>query len=712
MPNDELMRPWSEPNVQVGLLSGSTWSLALIAHWRATRFDSRVITIFVPDYFCESALSILRIVGFSIHFYEVRGDLSVDMSQLRALCQKIKPDLIVMVHYFGSPNKNQSEFREFANVNKAWLIEDCAHYLIGNQQVGQVGDFALYSPHKIIASPSGAVLVARFATNANLTSEDAQSFGEPMTWSKQLVEIVEKLETGITPSWIRSSKWLTKRLAQRLGIARKPIRPPVFHNHNELNVSRSLSSPEIGRLGRACIAFYLGNANPGLIGDRFLATKSEMSEAKYENYLRQSNSHIWDEVVQVLSGGKVYPITDSGVNTVPYLVGYRGDEADVATLYELMASMGLPVTTWPDLPREVVGQINSHKGAHDFRSTHIYLPVHRSIRRKDILKIVRKISGSCKVDQCKATSRPVILQDEWEQLMLVNPVTNLLQSWSYGQAKAKAEAWDVRRVVYSVDGRDVAIAQLLVRRMYGVLKITRLSRGPIFFPGVSNEDKCKVLTGLVRESTRRPFNLLSIEPELLISESIPNLGLGSLVRISPIGSESVVINLNDDDETRRRSLNGKWRNQLALSERSPITIRHSTDHKDFNDFENSYFQFMEEKKFAGIPRGLFREIWLEAASCGGAHLFVAEREVQVLGSILVVAHGSSATYLASWNGVEGRKVNCNNQLLWRASCYLKELETKFLDLGGIDEIGTPTISAFKLGMGGHRYRTIGEFLSF
>jgi lipid II:glycine glycyltransferase (peptidoglycan interpeptide bridge formation enzyme) len=121
---------------------------------------------------------------------------------------------------------------------------------------------------------------------------------------------------------------------------------------------------------------------------------------------------------------------------------------------------------------------------------------------------------------------------------------------------------------------------------------------------------------------------------------------------------------------------------------------------------------VEEKNFIGLNLALMRSIWLHANETDNAFLFVAEYESIDQAAIFVISHGSTATYLAGWNGAVGRKLNCNNLLLWKASCALADLGLKFFDLGGIDEIETPSISSFKAGMGGETYLTSGEYISF
>jgi lipid II:glycine glycyltransferase (peptidoglycan interpeptide bridge formation enzyme) len=77
---------------------------------------------------------------------------------------------------------------------------------------------------------------------------------------------------------------------------------------------------------------------------------------------------------------------------------------------------------------------------------------------------------------------------------------------------------------------------------------------------------------------------------------------------------------------------------------------------------------------------------------------------------VVVVHGKTATYLAGISEEAGRKINVTNLLLWTAIQELRKRDVNFLDLGGLDFDGTPSIANFKMGLSGHVYQLLGEFL--
>ena len=49
------------------------------------------------------------------------------------------------------------------NITPYW-VEDGAHVLIPQQDIGSHGEFTFYSPHKLLAIPDGSILIQRSKT--------------------------------------------------------------------------------------------------------------------------------------------------------------------------------------------------------------------------------------------------------------------------------------------------------------------------------------------------------------------------------------------------------------------------------------------------------------------------------------------------------------------------------------------------------------------
>ena len=82
---------------------------------------------------------------------------------------------------------------------------------------------------------------------------------------------------------------------------------------------------------------------------------------------------------------------------------------------------------------------------------------------------------------------------------------------------------------------------------------------------------------------------------------------------------------------------------------------------------------------------------------------------QPVAGILLIVHGSGATYHIAWTSPEGRRGHAHNLLLWRGILALRERGVAFLDLGGL-EAKAPGVAHFKLGLGGVIVELAGTYL--
>jgi lipid II:glycine glycyltransferase (peptidoglycan interpeptide bridge formation enzyme) len=68
--------------------------------------------------------------------------------------------------------------------------------------------------------------------------------------------------------------------------------------------------------------------------------------------------------------------------------------------------------------------------------------------------------------------------------------------------------------------------------------------------------------------------------------------------------------------------------------------------------------------------------------------------------ILVLCHGSAATYQVGWISPKGREKQAGHVLLWDALRILKERNINDFDLGGVNDGSAHGVKSFKSGMGG------------
>ena len=100
----ELAKAWCRDGEKGFLFSRSSWSIKAIADWRKKLKGSTPV-IWIPDYFCNTALKPLRESAVCLIFYPIDSQMNPDAEACQRLLTNKPPDLFVLVHYFGQPAK-------------------------------------------------------------------------------------------------------------------------------------------------------------------------------------------------------------------------------------------------------------------------------------------------------------------------------------------------------------------------------------------------------------------------------------------------------------------------------------------------------------------------------------------------------------------------------------------------------------------------------
>lgn len=381
-----LAAPWHREGEVAGWLSRSTWSLALIALWRKKLAPATQVTVWVPDFFCNAALNALRQTGARLLFYPLTAELAPDLAACQVMAKDNPPDLFLLVHYFGKPAP-MAPARDFCAQHGAWLIEDAAHVLQPAGAIGVCGDFVIYSPHKYLAIPDGAVLVARPDGPSRLGVVALTSFGKPSGWSGQLGDLQRLMGDTVARGQIQSMVWLTKRVLQKLGVRSLPSpATPFAEPLTVVDFPRTkLPAASQSKLSRSLLA---GMPVPlGEIAHR-----------------RQEHQLLWDSLLANDEGRSTYGVSvaerPANREWAPYLASYRVDSGRLRATYDRWHRLGLPVSTWPDLPPEVMANPERHVRALNLRDTHLYLSVHQTLGAREIVKQYRPRQPTTEVEQC------------------------------------------------------------------------------------------------------------------------------------------------------------------------------------------------------------------------------------------------------------------------------------------------------------------------
>ncbi len=117
-------------------------------------------SVLVPAFHCRTVVDPVLQYGCKAVFYNVHRDGSVDFEDITRkidCCTKA----IVAIHYFGVLQPVH-QLREFCQQYELFLIEDCAHVLMGDiagTPIGGMGDISIFSWRKFFPLYDGGLLV-------------------------------------------------------------------------------------------------------------------------------------------------------------------------------------------------------------------------------------------------------------------------------------------------------------------------------------------------------------------------------------------------------------------------------------------------------------------------------------------------------------------------------------------------------------------------
>ena len=291
----------------------------------------------------------------------------------------------------------------------------------------------------------------------------------------------------------------------------------------------------------------------------------------------------------------------------------------------------------------------------------------------------------------------------------------LQQSWAYGAA-LKERGARVRRIVAYDGNHPIALAQVIVRSWFGIVKLATLMRGPVWLEDASPETRQEVYRQLRRLYPRRKFRFLFLTPEATEEKEGALLEAAGLKQVIT-GYSTILLDLSRSEQDLWAALYGKWRNQTRKAEKEGLRV-------EFGDLSHQHTEWLysrekkqqKDKNYKGLPLDLVEaygrhSLGREVVSTA----FVYKKKpgknaAEPIAGALFLRHGNGVTYHIGWNGKEGRTLNAMNLLLWRALLHHKEQGCGTLDLGGVNTVDAPELARFKLGTGGDLVTLAGTYL--
>lgn len=272
--------------------------------------------------------------------------------------------------------------------------------------------------------------------------------------------------------------------------------------------------------------------------------------------------------------------------------------------------------------------------------------------------------------------------DFWASLYPLADPFPLVQTWEWGEAKARVGGQPVR---FSLGKCGVQLDRKRAL-LWG-------AGGPF---GDTDRLSAELFQDLARE-LRLP---------ILLAPHVPLSGAESLRASTYIrGTVVLAVDLSTDLVSLRSAANGKWRNSLSKAERSGLTIVNGSIDELF-----ALLRHMAYRKGFRIPYSID---FVAALAGQEAANFRVRLAVSPVGPAAVWADatvGGTATYLMGATSEEGRTSNASYLLAWDAVLRARSLGAKFLDLGGVDPDSEEGTDRFKKRTGGQLLRFPGIYL--
>ena len=302
------------------------------------------------------------------------------------------------------------------------------------------------------------------------------------------------------------------------------------------------------------------------------------------------------------------------------------------------------------------------------------------------------------------SKRPI---SQWRALMRRVPRSSWLQSLPFGKA---CEVHDHKRTRLGVIIRDdEPVGMLAVQEIkLGPVRAVDLWRGPLWF---SSNPGIETLAAFAQVFAKEYPKGILRRRRWLPEWRDPREAQAALAAagFKPVGKsyETLWLDLTRSLDQLRSDLKHKWRNALSKGERSQLSCVPDWGGETVELFLKFWDLHKKLKKFPGRSADFLREEIRAALTLKDTVILWAHADLLPVAAVLIVIHGRSASYRASFSTDEGRARNAHNFLLWRAVETLKEWGVRDFDLGGLEPTGGEGLTRFKEGMGGEPMRLPG-----
>ena len=279
---------------------------------------------------------------------------------------------------------------------------------------------------------------------------------------------------------------------------------------------------------------------------------------------------------------------------------------------------------------------------------------------------------------------PIEASEVWEAFVAGHLDGGFLQSWRWGELKARYGWRALRLGLPRGDGSLAAGAQVLVRirRLWPVgprIGLAYVPRGPL---AESPDDAATVVRVAVQVAREHGASFVRVEP--------PGDAAADAVRsceFRPSGQfvqipRTAMVDLERAESDILAGFKSKMRYNIRLAGRRGVEVSVAADDADFEAFVNLMGVTASRERFAIHHPSYYRDVWQTFQPDQGA-LFIARHRGTPLAALMVVGAGRTAAYVFGGSSNQHRNLMAPHALQWAAMQWAKANGFVRYDLWGM-----------------------------
>ena len=157
--------------------------------------DKKDKTILFPAYCCWSMSAPFERAGWTMVYYRLNEDLTVDLDYLKMLLGRVKADAILTMNYYGSASTDEAVALVKQTDGKILVIEDFSHCTFSLKQIhNTLVDIYVSSIRKSVGVCDGSIILSHMPMPKQYIQEEVKDFADKRfaaqtdklfyTWSK------------------------------------------------------------------------------------------------------------------------------------------------------------------------------------------------------------------------------------------------------------------------------------------------------------------------------------------------------------------------------------------------------------------------------------------------------------------------------------------------------------------------------------------------